>query len=336
MKIINPNVEILEQLPGIEGIYKQIEKAGRTCYKSEDNITEDSAKKFVNRMINSGHNSVLEHGTVYLTFDVKYGIKFKFIEDEIENNNKIAICGFYKENKYSSVNIKIINNYQNVVRYFITTNYRVVFNHNLDDLKYITEPTEHHERRITMKFTTNLGVTREGNRHRVNSISEESTRFCNYDKDKFGKQITYLKAQWIKDEDVDIISKLERLDLLQEIIGDILSDYKHDTINYCTNPVKVYGAAIKFVEICYHLLIKLGWTPEKAREVLAIATKTDIVYTAFASDWNHFFNLRLFGETGTPHPNMEEVCEIAKHKLVDNDLWKLIYPNGDPDEHIVK
>ncbi len=333
MKIINPNVEILEQLPGIEGIYKQIEKAGRTCYKSEDNITDDSAKKFVDRIIASGHHSVLEHGTVYLMFDINYNFHF---DENIEESDKFFIYNFYKNNKYTVINKKSLLDDSSIIRYFITTNYRVVFNHSLDDLKYITEPTEYHEQRITMKFTTNIGVTREGNRHRVNSISEESTRFCNYNKDKFGKQITYVKAQWIKDEDIDIISRFNRLDLFQEIIGDILSDYKHDTINYCTNPVRIYGAAIKFAEMCYHLLIKAGWSPQKAREVLPLATKTDIVYTAFASDWNHFFNFRLFGETGVPHPNIEEVCKIAKHKLVDDNLWKFIYPNDDPDNNIVK
>lgn len=66
MKLIKPNVVILEQQPGLDGIYKQIELAGRNCYKSEDKITEDSAKAFVDRMIASGHGAMLEHGTVYL------------------------------------------------------------------------------------------------------------------------------------------------------------------------------------------------------------------------------------------------------------------------------
>ena len=66
MKLIKPSVEIIPQEPDLKGIYKMIELAGRTCYKSEDNITEDSAKAFVDRMIKSRHGAVLEHGTVYL------------------------------------------------------------------------------------------------------------------------------------------------------------------------------------------------------------------------------------------------------------------------------
>ena len=66
MKLIKQSFEILDQQCGLEGIYKQIELAGRTCYKSEDKITESSAKEFVDRMIKSGHGAMLEHGTVYL------------------------------------------------------------------------------------------------------------------------------------------------------------------------------------------------------------------------------------------------------------------------------
>ena len=66
MKLCKPLFEIWEQSAGLEGVYKQIEKVGRVCYKSEDKITEDSAKPFVDRMVKSGHGAMLEHGTVYL------------------------------------------------------------------------------------------------------------------------------------------------------------------------------------------------------------------------------------------------------------------------------
>ena len=66
MKLITSSFEILEQAPGIQGVKKQIERAGRTCYKSEDKITDTSCEEFVNRMVNSGHGAMLEHGTIYL------------------------------------------------------------------------------------------------------------------------------------------------------------------------------------------------------------------------------------------------------------------------------
>ena len=91
MKLIKPSFEIIEQQSGLDGLYKQIELAGRTCYKSEDKITEDSAKKFVDRMIKSGHGAVLEHGTVYLRYDFKAG----------GDSNNIAywLWSKYNENK---------------------------------------------------------------------------------------------------------------------------------------------------------------------------------------------------------------------------------------------
>lgn len=109
-----------------------IELAGRTCYKSENNITEDSAKEFVDRMIKLGHGAMLEHGTIYLTI-AKTAMN---IGDPI----------FYVRNKYSKVN-------EDDLFYYITTNMRVIVENNrLDDLQYQVEPTEHHEKRITAKF----------------------------------------------------------------------------------------------------------------------------------------------------------------------------------------
>ena len=167
MNIINPNVELLVQQAGLDGLYKQIELAGRTCYKSEDKITDDSAKAFVDRMIKSKHYAMLEHGTVYL-----YAVGL--------DNNPLR---HYLGNKYSRVKVvhletgHLQGNTSSKYAYYITTNLRVLVEHGwLNDLKYLCEPTEYHQRRITLRFTTNIGVTREGNRHRVNSIAEESTR----------------------------------------------------------------------------------------------------------------------------------------------------------------
>lgn len=156
MKLIKPNVEIIEQQPGLEGMYKQIELAGRTCYKSEDKITEDSAKAFVDRMIKSGHGAMLEHGTVYLKMPITAATSYRIDE--------------YKDNQYSKTKIGDHN-------YYITTNMRVLVEHNwLKDLQYFCEPTEYHEKRITVKWTCDRGVSHEFVRHRVFSFAMESTR----------------------------------------------------------------------------------------------------------------------------------------------------------------
>lgn len=142
MKLIESKVEIIEQEPGLEGVYKMAELAGRTAYKSEDRITEGSAKKFVDAMIRSNHGAVLEHGTVYMTFKWwQIGKKLKYL----------------------------FNPYSKIRRFkYVTTNLRVLFEHSwINDLAYFCEPTEHHERRITSKFVCSRGVSHEAVRHRA-------------------------------------------------------------------------------------------------------------------------------------------------------------------------
>ena len=178
MKLIKPNVEIIEQQPELEGIYKQIELAGRTCYKSEDKITEGSAKAFVDRMLSLHHRSVLEHGSVYLKIPIKAETSYRIDE--------------YNDNPYTKTKID-----RDLSCYYISTNYRVLVEHNwLDDLQYICEPTEYHEKRITVKWTCDRGILAEFTRHRTFSFAAESTRYCNYSKNKFGNEITFIIPSW--------------------------------------------------------------------------------------------------------------------------------------------
>lgn len=161
MKLIKPSFKIIEQQPGLEGLYKQIEMAGRTCYKSEDKITEDSAKEFVDRMIKSGHGAMLEHGTVYL--DCPQHCFTKYIDNP------------YSKCEYTKSHIEMDEEYCSSLYYtdkqeyfFVTTNMRVLVENNwLDDLKYICEPTEYHERRMTVKFICDRGVSHEFVRHKI-------------------------------------------------------------------------------------------------------------------------------------------------------------------------
>ena len=169
MKLIKPSFEIIEQQSGLDGLYKQIELAGRTCYHSEDKITPDSAKEFVDRMIKSGHGAVLEHGTVYLRYNFKAGGD--------SNSTAYWLWSKYNENKYSeSVQAQPIPGVPNGF-VAITTNYRVLVENNwLDDLKYLCEPTEYHKKRVCVRFICDRGVSHEYVRHRVFSFAQESTR----------------------------------------------------------------------------------------------------------------------------------------------------------------
>lgn len=160
MRLIKSSYEIWQQPSGLEGIYKQIERVSRVCYRSEDKITEDSAKPFVDRMIKSGHGAMLEHGTVYLYTDYRYPNFGKMIDRY--TNNKYSKCNYFPT--FPS-------------RAYISSNLRVLVENDwLDDLKYLCEPTKYHEKRICVKFICDRGVSHEFVRHRTMSFAQESTR----------------------------------------------------------------------------------------------------------------------------------------------------------------
>lgn len=318
MKLIRPSFKIWGQPASLEGIYKQIEKAGRVCYKSspkyrwysEDKkrwINEDSeewkaienpkkeypirgenisAKSFVDRMIASGHGAMLEHGTVYLAMPVETMIP-------IEANG----WGKYTKTPYSKgYKICSIDGEQRVA---VTTNYRVIVENNwLDDLQYLCEPTEYHAKRITVHFVCDRGVSHEYVRHRVFSFAQESTRYCNYsNKDKFGGEVTFIIPCWFN-------------------LGEGHYQYVHETgplghdfywtpevsCKDLENGANLFLETLAHSEVAYQELLnkwdnrvhdrrfRTGyrgnpWTPQQARTVLPNALKTELVMTGFVDDW---------------------------------------------------
>lgn len=288
MKLIESSVQIIEE----KDPYKMIELAGRTCYKSEDKITENSAKEFVDRMIKLGHGAMLEHGTIYLTID-----------GEDPNLSKI------QSNPHTKVNLvpyEVLTegNYTISYKAYITTNLRVLVENNLKELLcYQVEPTEHHEKRITAKFICDRGVSHEFVRHRVFSFAQESTRYCDYSKDKFGNDITYIIPSWLDlpegkysnwDNDWCDVSELKLL---------------YPEVDNLSDPANCFLQSIKNAEYYYFMLINRGWKPQQARQVLPNATKTELVMTGFESDWEHFFELRC---SGAAHPDAKKLADELK------------------------
>ena len=291
MKLIKPSFEIIEQLPGLEGIYKIIEQAGRTCYRSFDKITEDSAKPFVDRMLSLHHGSVLEHGTVYLAIpydyvDVSCKLKVPIVSDVVEK---------YKKNPYTKWWLRddIFSRLA-----FITTNYRVLLQGDyktweeasknnydknwLDDLKYLCEPTEFHEKRICTHFTSDIHFYKDVTRHRLMSYAIESTRFCNYIKEKFGSSINFAIPIWLKEEEE--------------------SEFEED---------------LKTVENIYFKWLKKGWQPQQAAYFLIQGTKADIIMTGFVSDYQHVFDLRTsIAKTGKAHPSVIELFDPLYEEFI--------------------
>ena len=281
MKLIESSVQIIEE----KDPYKMIELAGRTCYKSEDKITENSAKEFVDRMIKLGHGAMLEHGTIYLKID-------KTEDGHLPPARLYWSDGNHK--KYTRV-----RKHGNSI--YVTTNLRVIVENNrLDDLQYQVEPTEHHEKRITAKFICDRGVSHEFVRHRVFSFAQESTRYCDYSKDKFGNDITYIIPSWLDlpegkysnwDNDWCDVSELKLL---------------YPEVDNLSDPANCFLQSIKNAEYYYFMLINRGWKPQQARQVLPNATKTELVMTGFESDWEHFFELRC---SGAAHPDARKLAD---------------------------
>jgi thymidylate synthase complementing protein thyX len=274
MELIKPSWEILEQESGIDGIYKAIERAGRTCYKSEDKITENSAKPFVDRMIKSGHGAMLEHGTVYLAMPMETIIP-------IEANG----WGKYTKNPYSKgFKVCEVNGQRRVA---VTTNLRVLVENDwLGDLQYICEPTEYHEKRVCVRYVSDIHFYKDITRHRVFSWAIESTRFCNYMKQKFGSSISFATPIWLKEE--------EELEFEEDL---------------------------RVIESLYFKWIKKGWQPQQAAYFLIQGTKAEIIMTGFISDYKHFFDLRSeIARTGNPHPTVVELIEPLRQEFIKRGL----------------
>jgi thymidylate synthase (FAD) len=297
MKLVKPSFEILEQKPReiiipadmeigprmareelINSVYRQIEIAGRTCYKSEDKITPDSAKKFVERMVKSGHGAMLEHGTVYLFLTMSSRQQyFKYC------SNPYSVANSTGEAEKGTWNG------------FVTTNYRVLVENGwLEDLEYICNPGKEHEKRITVRFVCDRGVSHEFVRHRVFSFAQESTRYCNYAKDKFGNELTFIIPRWLS------LSN---------------GSYTYDYPNGFTKDGSKWDSKLELntfllslvrSEAAYLELISQGWVAQQARAVLPNSLKTELIMTGTLTQWEGFFKLR---DAESAHPQARELAE---------------------------
>lgn len=309
MKIIHPSVEYWSQANTLYGIWEHAARCARVCYQSAHTKEDESAKDFLLRTIakngfkkdKSSHMSVLEHATVYLVVN-------------IQNPFYPHMCYKYKDNHYSKTCNLIIND--TIEGICITTNLRVIIENDwLDDLKFIANDISNHVKRYTFSFITNLGVSRELNRHRCHSISEESTRYCNYSKDKFGNGLTFIIPEWldleecnIDDTDKDFIH-LPNQYRFDGTLANLVDGDKNLTVE------GEWLAANVRAQIHYLNLLKKGWKPQQAREVLPLSLKTQVVHTAFEDDWKDFIALRSNGISGAPHPNIKVLADQVKYLI---------------------
>lgn len=308
MQLIKARYDIIEQKPGIQGIYEQAELPGRICYGSQDKIAPGTAEKFIKGLMKSNHGAPLEHNGVYL--DCPRSVYNKYV------NNKYSKTSYHKTGETYTVPIK--GYVEEVTKYYVSTNLRVLFENDwLDDLRYVVEPTQYHEKRITVAFTVDRFTGEEFLRHRVASFNRESTRYINFSKEKFGSgDIKFILPPWLDEYTIKPIDD----DAFRSMCRSIYIGEADDSFS----DVLYWLFALKAAEYSYNNLIRLGWQPQQARTVLPCAINSPLIKTAFVSDWCHFFNLRALGTTGKPHPQAKELAEPLMNDFLNRDLIKLV------------
>lgn len=261
MKLIKQSFEFINQTDfSLVGIKKHIERCARVSYKSEDKITDTSYEKFVNMLESRGHDRPLEFGTVYLD------IPTKNLEPGAEYMRAV---GKYALNPWS-----IKEDFDGHA--CISTNYRVIKeNHWESDLQYLCEPTEHHHARYTVHMILDRGVMDEFRTHVGLSHLAESTRYCNYSKDKFGNELTFIQPCW-------------------DIRGSNYIDF------------------LQHAEQGYFRMLKNGWTPQQARSILPLGIKSELISCGFKDAWENFFKRR---DAPDAHPMAQEIAKPMHEKF---------------------
>ena len=276
MKLIKQSFEFINQTDfSLVGIKKHIERCARVSYKSEDKITDTSYEKFVNMLESRGHNRPLEFGTVYLS-------RTSQKEDNMEWLDKYAYNPWSKFS-FGNGSTRINGELRNTI--YVTTNYRVIKEHHWeDDLQYLCEPTEYHHKRYTIHMILDRGVMDEFRTHVGLSHLAESTRYCNYSKDKFSNEVTFIKPDWYK-------GHLEPTNNVYEP-------------GYETS--ELFLQACEDAESWYLNLLKEGLTPQQARSILPLGIKSELISCGFEDAWKNFFYRR---DAPDAHPMAQEIAK---------------------------
>ena len=289
MRIINPSVSVITE----KDPFKKIERVGRTCYKSEDKITEDSAKRFYKGLVSRQHTAMVEHATFIFKVDpfqydsLRFGSKSKYLN--FTSDGRLLVSGNLRAlNECGSMSLckalydldpELVYNEEMKV---LLSQHKIDGKVTIVDFAELKNPTVNEFMNhfyMTFHYITDRGVTHEMVRHRPASYAQESTRYCNYTKNQFGGELTFIKpAHW---------------------------DSLPDNVKFR------YTCAWETAEDEYARLISYGQTPQQARAVLPNALKTEIIMTANAGELEHFFDLRSRGTTGTPHPDIKVVADMA-------------------------
>ena len=296
MKIIKPGF-VIEERDELRGNLTAIERAARTCYKTEDRITDTSAEKMVRSLRQRQHYAMLEHGDYIFTFTDYhlYDIVVTVLRRLMEETGVVPLLAFTNiaERPIISGNIRAWREFiasDSAAAYYFTGLIDPVYIEDLitpedrcDDprvcqLHYadlVGEVERRTHLRQTVRFTIDRGVSHEFVRHRVMSFAQESTRWCNYSGDRFGREITVIDPCYL-------------------IPG--------------TEAYMLWKRQCMSAEVGYFTEMNIGLQPEEARALLVNSTKTELVMTGTLGQWDHFFDMRARQTTGKAHPQAAEVA----------------------------
>ena len=302
MKLIKQSFQFVNQKGfTLKDIYKHIEYCARISYKSQDKITDTSYEKFVNMLKSRGHDRPLEFGTVHLKMESS---KFQGFMQAL-----------YAEGIFNNIWIK--SNYNEGVMY-ITTNYRYYSDiaKRLPNVKkYFTEEdNEYYPKRYTVHMILDRGVMDEFRTHVGLSHLAESTRYCRYSKDKFGREVTFIEPCWLDMHDVDEGREVTRnwnFDILDGC-AIIAEEGKFDDAR------DAFLTSLNVAEHCYLELLQKGWTPQQARSVLPLGIKSELISCGFEDAWENFMRRR---DAPDAHPMAQEIAKPMHEKF--NELIKV-------------
>lgn len=286
MKLIKQSFQLVDQKGfTLRDIYKHIEYCARISYKSQEKITDTSYKKFVIMLKSRGHDRPLEFGTVHLKMSSPQfdALQMLLIKNKVYNDCWI---------KYN-----VIDTEKESICY-ITTNYRYYMElcrYDRGVSEYL-DPSDNplYPRRYTVHMILDRGVMDEFRTHVGLSHLAESTRYCNYSKDKFNNEVTFVIPSWCN-----------------SLIEGSKQEY---------SPFEINGDEVEFMNALqnaqnsYLSLLKMGWTPQQARSVLPLGIKSELISCGFEDAWKNVFYRR---DAPDAHPMAQEIAKPMHKEFIE-------------------